>query len=38
LTDDALIVALMQANGLAKIASDDRDFDRDPGLSRYAPG
>jgi predicted nucleic acid-binding protein len=37
LTNDALIVALMQANGLSKIASDDSDFDRVPGLIRYAP-
>jgi predicted nucleic acid-binding protein len=37
LTNDALIVALMQANGLTKIASHDADFDRVPGLTRYAP-
>jgi predicted nucleic acid-binding protein len=37
LINDALIVALMQANGLSKIASDDRDFDRVPGLTRYGP-
>ncbi|HZY87006.1 MAG TPA: type II toxin-antitoxin system VapC family toxin [Gemmataceae bacterium] len=37
LTNDALIVALMQANGLTKLASHDADFDRVPGLTRYAP-
>jgi predicted nucleic acid-binding protein len=37
LTKDALIVALMQANGLDKLASHDADFDRVPGLTRYAP-
>jgi len=34
---DTLYVALMQARGLTKLASDDADFDRVPGLSRYAP-
>lgn len=37
LTNDALIVALMQANGLKRLASHDADFDRVPGLMRYAP-
>ena len=37
LTNDALIVALMQANGLTRIASNDDDFDRVPGITRYAP-
>jgi predicted nucleic acid-binding protein len=37
LTNDALIVAVMQANGLTKLASHDADFDRVPGLTRYAP-
>lgn len=37
LTNDALIVALMQSNGLTKVASEDDDFDRVPGLTRYAP-
>jgi predicted nucleic acid-binding protein len=37
LSNDALIVALMQANGLNKLASGDADFDRVPGLTRYAP-
>jgi len=37
LTNDAVSVALMQAHGLSKIASSDSDFDRAPGLIRYAP-
>jgi predicted nucleic acid-binding protein len=37
LTNDALIVAVMQAHGLSKIASNDADFDRVPGITRYAP-
>jgi predicted nucleic acid-binding protein len=37
LTNDALIVALMQQHGLTNIASVDRDFDRVPGIKRYAP-
>jgi predicted nucleic acid-binding protein len=37
LTNDALIVALMQANGLTGVASSDPDFDRVPGITRYAP-
>jgi len=37
LTNDALVVAVMQANGLAKIASHDSDFDRVQGIGRYAP-
>jgi predicted nucleic acid-binding protein len=37
LTNDAAVVAMMQSNGLAKIASNDADFDRVPGLTRYAP-
>ena len=34
---DALSVALMQAHSLTKLASDDADFDRVPGITRYAP-
>jgi predicted nucleic acid-binding protein len=30
LSGDALIVAIMQANGLTKLASIDTDFDRVP--------
>ena len=37
LTNDGLIVAVMQAHGLTKLASNDADFDRVPGLTRYAP-
>jgi predicted nucleic acid-binding protein len=37
LTNDALSLAVMQANGLTKLASADADFDRVPGLTRYAP-
>jgi predicted nucleic acid-binding protein len=38
LTNDGLIVAVMQAHGLTRLASNDTDFDRVPGLTRYAPG
>jgi predicted nucleic acid-binding protein len=37
LTGDALVVAVMQHQGLSNIASLDADFDRVPGLTRYAP-
>jgi predicted nucleic acid-binding protein len=37
LTNDGLIVAVMQANGVTKLASNDSDFDRVPGITRYAP-
>jgi predicted nucleic acid-binding protein len=37
LTGDALIVAVMQAHGLSSLASLDADFDRVPGITRYAP-
>jgi len=37
LSNDALIVAVMQARGLTNLASHDADFDRAPGLTRYAP-
>jgi predicted nucleic acid-binding protein len=37
LTNDALTVALMRSNGLVKLASNDPDFDRVPGITRYAP-
>ena len=37
LSNDALIVAIMQVNGLTNIASNDADFDRVPGITRYAP-
>lgn len=37
LTGDALIVAVMRYHGLTNLASGDADFDRVPGLTRYAP-
>ena len=37
LINDALIVAVMQQQGLTRLASHDVDFDRVPGLTRYAP-
>ena len=37
LSNDALIVAVMQANGLTRLASNDADFDRVPWLTRYEP-
>ena len=37
LSNDALMLALMQANGLTKLASNDADFDRVPGIKRYGP-
>jgi predicted nucleic acid-binding protein len=35
LSNDALLIAVMQTNGLTNLASND--FDRVPGLTRYAP-
>jgi predicted nucleic acid-binding protein len=37
LSNDALIVAVMQHHGLSHLVSNDRDFDRVPALTRYAP-
>lgn len=37
LYNDALIIALMQTHGLTALASLDADFDRVPGITRYAP-
>ncbi len=37
LSGDALIVAVMQANQMTCLASNDSDFDRVPSLRRYAP-
>jgi predicted nucleic acid-binding protein len=37
LSNDALIIAVMQAHGLTNLASSDMDFDRVPGVRRYAP-
>jgi predicted nucleic acid-binding protein len=37
LSNDALIVAIMAAHGLTHLGSNDEDFDRVPGILRYAP-
>jgi predicted nucleic acid-binding protein len=37
LSNDALTVSVMQANGLTNLASHDMDFDRVPGITRYGP-
>jgi predicted nucleic acid-binding protein len=37
LTNDALIVAVMQDQGLTHLASRDTDFDRVPGITRCSP-
>jgi len=37
LSNDALILAVMQQQGLTNLASNDTDFDRVPGITRYAP-
>ena len=37
LSGDALIVAIMQANDLTTLASNDTDFDHVPGLNRFGP-
>jgi predicted nucleic acid-binding protein len=37
LSGDALVVAVMQANGLTNLASGDSDFDRVPSITRFAP-
>jgi predicted nucleic acid-binding protein len=37
LTDDALLVSVTRYHGLQALASNDADFDRVPGLTRYAP-
>lgn len=37
LSNDALIVALMQGHGIVNLASNDSDFDRIAGLMRYSP-
>lgn len=34
---DALIVAVMQHHCLTNLASNDADFDRVSGITRYAP-
>jgi predicted nucleic acid-binding protein len=35
LTGDALVVSVMRQDGLTNLASEDGDFDRVPGLTRY---
>ncbi len=37
LSNDALVVAVMQTHGLIRLASNDPDFDRVPGITRHAP-
>jgi predicted nucleic acid-binding protein len=37
LSGDALVVAMMQTNGLTHLASNDADFDRVPGIIRFGP-
>jgi predicted nucleic acid-binding protein len=37
LHNDSLIVAVMRFHGLTNLASVDTDFDRVPGITRYAP-
>jgi predicted nucleic acid-binding protein len=37
LSSDALVVVVMQQHSLTLLASHDPDFDRVPGLTRYAP-
>jgi len=37
LHNDALVIAVMRAHGLTNLASADPDFDRVPGIIRYAP-
>jgi predicted nucleic acid-binding protein len=37
LTEDALVVSVMRHHSLQALASHDADFDRVPGLTRYAP-
>jgi len=37
LSNDAMVVAVMREHGLVNLASHDADFDRVPGLTRYAP-
>jgi predicted nucleic acid-binding protein len=37
LTNDALILAIMQHHGLIHLASHDADFDAVPGITPYAP-
>lgn len=37
LSNDALIIAVMESEGLTSLASNDADFDCVPGIVRYSP-
>ena len=37
MTNDAITVAIMQDQNIVRLASHDDDFDRVPGITRYAP-
>lgn len=37
LSGDGLILAVMQSHGLTHLASNDADFDRVPGITRFSP-
>jgi predicted nucleic acid-binding protein len=37
LSGDGLILAVMQSHGLTRLASNDTDFDRVPGINRFGP-
>lgn len=37
LSNDALIVAVVQSHGLSNLAGSDADFDRVPGFTRFVP-
>ena len=37
MSGDASILVMMQSNGLTRLASNDADFDRIPGIIRHAP-
>jgi predicted nucleic acid-binding protein len=37
LTNDALVLASMQDEAIKHLASNDADFDRVPGITRYNP-
>jgi predicted nucleic acid-binding protein len=37
LTNDALIVAVMQRHGITHLATNDDDFDRVPGITVWKP-
>jgi predicted nucleic acid-binding protein len=36
-TNDAILIVVMQSRGLTRLASNDADFDRISGITRYAP-